>query len=178
MNKTLIALSLFAVLGTASSVQAASTGTINFSGKLTATTCSAAVDNQSADATVTLPTVGTNQLTSSGQTAGRTGFNISLENCQGSLTTASAFFEPGSTVDLPSGHLKNMGDAGLVSLQLRDGTSDEIIVAGNGSQASDASYIDVSSGSAQLPYSVEYFAEGATTAGSVESHVIYSIQYK
>ncbi|MDV5526881.1 fimbrial protein [Enterobacter hormaechei] len=181
MKKSAIALTLFAVLGaTVSSANAASTGTITFNGELTATTCDAVVDNQAANATVVLPTVGTNQLVNLGETAGRTGFNIALTNCQGTLKTASAFFEAGPTVDLASGHLLNKGGSATnVSLQLRDESSanGDVIVAGNGNQAANTTYVDVSSGSANLPYSVEYFADAATTAGTVISQVVYSIQY-
>ena len=180
MKNSAIALTLFAVLGaTVSSANAASTGTITFNGELTATTCDAVVDNQAADATVVLPTVGINQLVNPGETAGRTGFNIALTNCQGPLQSASAFFEAGPTVDLASGHLKTSGTATNVSLQLRDESSatGDVIVAGNGNQAANTAYQNVSSGSANLPYSVEYFADAATTAGTVISQVVYSIQY-
>lgn len=115
-----------------------------------------------------------------GDTAGRTGFNISLSGCSGTLQTASAFFEAGSSVDVSSGHLKNMsGDATNVSLQLREESGAEsIIKAGSSSQSTDATYFDVSAGTAELPYAVEYYADGVTTAGTVVSDVIYSIQYK
>ncbi len=72
-------MALFTVV--AFNAQAASTGTITFNGELTATTCDADVDGQGPDATIVLPTVGTNQLTAESQTAGRTGFNIGLSNC-------------------------------------------------------------------------------------------------
>ena len=39
-------------------------------------------------------------------------------------------------------------------------------------------YVDVISGTANLPYSVEYFADGTATAGNVTSNVVYFIQYK
>ncbi|MDA5483418.1 type 1 fimbrial protein, partial [Yersinia intermedia] len=39
-------------------------------------------------------------------------------------------------------------------------------------------YIDATTGSASLPYAVQYYANGATTAGTVVSNVVYSIQYK
>jgi major type 1 subunit fimbrin (pilin) len=181
MKKTVIALSVvFAVMAAATSVQAASTGTITFNGKLTANTCDAVVDNQAASATVTLPDVGTNVLDVSGKTAGRTGFSIALSNCAGSLQTASAYFEAGSTVDLPSGHLKNTtGSATNVSLQLRDGSSSSqaVIKAGNSDQRAGTTYVDISSGTATMPYFVEYYADDATGAGTVVSSVVYSIQY-
>lgn len=174
-------LALFSV--TAMNAQAASTGTITFNGELTATTCDADVDGQGPDATIVLPIVGTNQLTSEAQTAGRTGFTIGLSNCAGTLQTASAFFEAGSTVDLTTGHLKNIStDAAAatnVSLQLLDeGNSEAVIQAGNTNQTANTTYYDMSSGSAELPYAVQYYADGATTAGPVVSNVIYSIQYK
>jgi major type 1 subunit fimbrin (pilin) len=181
MKKLVIVSALAAVFGSVGLAQAASTGTITFNGELTATTCEVMVDGQAADALVTLPTVGTNQLTAAGNTAGQTGFNMALSNCAGTLTTASAFFEAGASVDLVTGRLKNMtGTAENVSLQLRDAshTSQQVIQAGNTNQTIETTYVDIASGSANLPYYVEYYAEDATKAGTVASNVIYSIQYK
>lgn len=181
MKKLAIVAAVAAVLGSVGMAQAASTGTITFNGELTATTCDVIVDGQAADATVVLPTVGINQLTTAGQTAGRTGFNMALKDCAGTLKTASAFFEAGSSVDLVTGRLKNVsGDATNVGLQLRDGSSasQAVIQAGNSNQTNNTTYVDVATGSANLPYAVEYYADGATTAGTVVSNVVYSIQYK
>lgn len=181
MKKLVIISALAAVFGSVGMAQAASTGTITFNGELAATTCEVMVDGQTADALITLPTVGINQLTAAGNTAGQTGFNMALSNCEGTLKTASAYFEAGASVDLVTGRLKNMtGSATNVSLQLRDGSnaSQNIIKAGNSNQTENNTYVDVAGGSANLPYSVEYYAEGATEAGTVASNVIYSIQYK
>ncbi|MCW2485662.1 type 1 fimbrial protein [Candidatus Symbiopectobacterium sp. NZEC127] len=159
---------------------AASTGTITFNGQLNANTCDVVVDGQAADATVVLPTIGTNQLSTTGQTAGDTGFTLALNNCAGTLETASAFFEAGATVDSVTGRLNNTGTAVNVSLQLLDGSSPSraVVEAGNQSQVNGNTYVDITSGSANLPYIVRYFAEGATTAGTVVSNVVYSIQYQ
>ncbi|MGL5389018.1 MAG: fimbrial protein [Enterobacterales bacterium] len=181
MKKLVIVSALAAVLGSVGMAQAASTGTITFAGELTATTCEVLVDGQAADALVTLPTVGINQLKVAGNTAGQTGFNMALSNCEGTLKSASAFFEAGASVDLVSGRLKNMtGTATNVSLQLRDASnaSQKVIQVGNTNQIKETTYVDITSGSANLPYFVEYFAEDATGAGTVASNVIYSIQYK
>ncbi|MFH0265620.1 fimbrial protein [Vibrio rumoiensis] len=160
-------------------VQAADTGTITFNGTLTASTCDVAVEGQASDVMVTLPTVSTSNLASVGETAGSTPFSMSLSGCTGTLTTASAFFEAGTSVDPSTGRLKNTGgDAGLVSLQLKDGSNDEVIKAGSSEQIANTTFVDVASGEAVLPYAVEYFAEGTTTAGTVSSSVTYSIQYK
>ncbi|MGR7254658.1 fimbrial protein [Klebsiella aerogenes] len=184
MKKIISSAALLALFSVAAmNAQAASSGTITFNGELTATTCDADVDGQGPDATIVLPTIGTNQLTTAAQTAGRTGFNIGLSNCAGTLQTASAFFEAGSTVDLATGHLKNISNdpapATNVSLQLLDeGNAEAVIQAGNSNQTANTTYYDTSSGSADLPYAVEYYADGATTAGPVVSNVVYSIQYK
>jgi major type 1 subunit fimbrin (pilin) len=161
--------------------QAASTGTITFNGELTANTCDVVVDGQTADATVVLPTVGISQLNGATQTAGETGFVMALNNCSGTLQTASAFFEAGASVDSVTGRLKNLtGTASNVSLQLLDASSSSraVIEAGNANQVTNTTYKDVTSGSATLPYAVRYYAEGATTAGTVISNVVYSIQYQ
>jgi major type 1 subunit fimbrin (pilin) len=180
MKKVIIAASIVAALASVSA-QAASTGTITFNGLLTSSTCDVTVAGQGADALVVLPTIGTNQLTGPTQTAGRTGFNMALKDCAGTLKTASAFFEAGSSVDVTTGRLHNMtGTATNVDLQLRDASSasQAAIQAGNTNQIVNTTYVDVSSGSATLPYAVEYYANGATTAGTVVSSVVYSLQYK
>lgn len=181
MKKLALIASLAAVIGTQGMAQAASTGTITFNGELTANTCDVVVDGQGADATVVLPTVGTNQLDGATKTAGETGFVMALNNCSGTLQTASAFFEAGASVDAVSGRLKNMtGTATNVSLQLLDASSPSqaVIEAGNQNQVTSTTYKDVSSGSASLPYAVRYYAEAPTTAGTVVSNVVYSIQYQ
>ena len=106
---------------------------------------------------------------------------MALNNCSGTLKTASAFFESGSSVDPVTGRLKNIsGTATNVSLQLLDASSASraVIKAGNQSQVSGTTYVDVSSGIANLPYAVRYYAEAPTTAGTVISNVVYSIQYQ
>lgn len=178
MKKT----SLFIALGlgvSVANVHAADTGTITFNGELTASTCSVAVDGQTENATVILPTVSTSNLSAIGETAGTTAFSMALTDCAGTLTTASAFFEAGASVDAATGRLLNTGgDAGQVSLQLKDGANDSVIKVGSSEQVTNATYADTSTGGAILPYTVEYYAEDATTAGTVSSSVTYSIQYK
>jgi major type 1 subunit fimbrin (pilin) len=175
-------LSLLSLLGaTAMPTYAASgTGTINFEGTLTGSTCDADVGGSGSDASIELPVVSISQLTNAGDTAGRTTFTINLTGCSGVLTTASAYFESGASVDPTSGHLTNTGGSATnVSLQLLDGAgSNTVIKAGSTSQIDDTSYSDIQTGSAQLPYAVEYYADDTTTAGNVSSNVVYSIQYK
>ncbi|AHG20262.1 fimbrial protein [Chania multitudinisentens RB-25] len=181
MKKLTILASLIATCGFVSMAQAASTGTITFNGMLQANTCDVVVDGQTEDATVILPTVGVNQLDEATKTAGETGFVMALNNCSGTLESASAFFEAGASVDSVTGRLKNLvGTAGNVSLQLLDASSpsQDVIQAGNQNQVTNTTYVNVSSGSASLPYAVRYYAEAPTTAGTVISNVVYSIQYQ
>ncbi|MDI6427750.1 fimbrial protein [Cronobacter dublinensis] len=185
MKKLALSLSLAAAIGFAATAQAASTGTITFEGELTATSCDVKVDGQGADATIKLPTLGISQLDTAGKTAGRTNFLMELTDCEGTLKTVAAYFEAGASVDPVTGRLKNAtgtDNAKNVSLQLRDGSSSSyaVIKAGNASQATDTTYIayDATKGTANLPYAVEYYAEGATAAGKVNSSVVYSLMYK
>ncbi|WP_418611792.1 fimbrial protein [Klebsiella pasteurii] len=185
MQKSIINLSIAAVLGLAAvSAQAASTGTLTFNGELTDTTCDVDVAGQGASATITLPTVGINELSAAGNVSGRTAFNMNLTNCtvgtKGGHSTVAAFFQPGSTVDLGTGRLQNMtGTATNVSLQMRDASNSfAVINLGNTDQVTKTAYKSVATGSAQLPYTVEYYAEDATTAGTVSSSVVYNLMYK
>lgn len=190
MQKSIINLSIAAVLGLAAiSAQAASTGTITFNGELTDTTCEVDIEGQGSDATVTLPTVGINELAAAGDVTGRTAFNMNLSKCSigtAGHSTVAAFFQPGSTVDLSTGRLKNMtGNATGASLQLLDPSNNYAVInVGNTDQVNNTAYVAINTsagaglGSAQLPYAVQYYAESLTTAGTVSSSVVYNLMYK
>ncbi|RXV68731.1 type 1 fimbrial protein [Burkholderia stabilis] len=183
MKKALISLTAIALPAFAPLAHAAD-GTINFTGELMAQTCTIDVNGTvtPAVATVTLPTVSTGKLTASGETTGQTGFVVGLKNCSGPATAASAFFENGPTVDLASGNLNTTAGAGAatnVQLQLVDASNGSTIKAGNTDQNTNTTRIALdASGNANLPYAVQYYATGATTAGSVNSSVTYSINYQ
>lgn len=162
--------------------QAVEGGTISFSGLITGSTCEVNVGGAGADAAVVLPTVGADTLNEATKTNGKTRFTLDLSGCTGALSQAKAYFEGGNTVDNATGRLKNTDSTGAtnVSLQLRDGQDNSVINAGDATQAGSSSsgYVDISSGSASLPYYVEYYAEDAVTAGAVASQVTYSLVYK
>ncbi|WP_314387255.1 fimbrial protein [Pseudomonas brenneri] len=169
------------VAATVSSAALASDGKIDFNGELKAETCKVAVNGASGanGTTVTLPTISTASLTTAGQVAGQTGFNIELSDCSAAIKTAAAFFESGGSVDPASGNLKNVsGSATKVQLQLVDATNGQAIMAGNTAQVTSTSRVDVANTSAILPYAVQYFAQAATTPGTVVSSVTYSINYQ
>lgn len=186
MKKSVISASVVAILAAASlSAQAASTGTITFNGELTDTTCEVDINGQGSDATVILPTVGVNQLTASGETTGRTSFNMNISDCvigtEGGHAKVSSFFQAGNTVDLSTGRLKNVGGTATnVDLQLLDASNSfNPINVGNTDQVNNTAYVDIQAdGTAYLPYAVEYYANAQTTPGTVTSSVVYNLQYK
>lgn len=186
MKKSVVSASVCAILTIATfSTQAASTGTITFNGELTDTTCEVDINGQGSDATVVLPTVGVNQLTASGDTTGRTSFNMNISDCvigtEGGHSKVSAFFQPGNTVDLSTGRLKNVGGSATnVDLRLLDASNNYApINVGNTDQVNNMAYVDINAdGTANIPYAVEYYANAQTTPGTVTSSVVYNLQYK
>lgn len=185
MKRVLSAMPLSALMLSSSMAMAASTGTITFNGELTDTTCEVDINGQGSDATVILPTVGINQLTTSGNTTGRTSFNMNISDCvigeKGEHSKVSAFFQPGNSVDLSTGRLKNVGGSATnVDLRLLDASNSFApINIGNTDQVNGMAYVDIKAdGTAFLPYAVEYYANGQTTPGTVTSSVVYNLQYK
>lgn len=153
----------------------AADGTITFNGEVTAQTCSITTPG-GADFTVNLPTVASSALSAAGQTAGRTGFAITLANCPaGQVAT---YFEPGSTVDNASGRLNNQGTAGNVQVQLLGDNGQPIPVQASGTAQANSQWVSVASdGAASLDYAAEYYATGAATAGDVATSISYTVIY-
>lgn len=183
IKKSVISLAVAFLPVIAMSSAYASSGTITFNGEVTSSTCEVGINGGNADATVTLPTVPTSALPADATTAGRTTFTINLSNCVLSdpHTKVVAFFEGGASVDPTTGRLINTaGTAENVSLQLVDGVNSNPINAGDETQRTSNTAATVSDlNKATLPYAVQYYAEGAAAgAGSVNSHVTYSIHYQ
>lgn len=182
MGKLLLATIITTTFSVAS-IQAASNGTINFTGEVLDKTCDITINGDASPATVVLQAVDKSQLDTVGATAKRTGFNIELRNCAGSasVSSAAAFFENGSTVD-PTGYRLNNTitdgtEAANVQLQLVDAPTGNAIKIGSPDQHTSSSTYDLSSGSATLPYAVEYYATDEATPGLVASSVNFTINY-
>ncbi|MGL4545567.1 MAG: fimbrial protein, partial [Plesiomonas sp.] len=159
----------------------AADGTIDFQGRLIEQTCSITVEGSVNPhlASVTMPSVSTSALSAAGMTTGRTNFEIELSNCSGSAATAAAFFDAGADVDPVSGQLLTTGSATNVRLQLLDNNANgAVIKAGDMSQLTNTSRVTIVGGKAILPYSVQYIATGAATAGTVFSSLLFSINYQ
>ena len=177
MKKTLLALPL--LLLATSSVFAAD-GTITINGQVTDKTCTVNAGTTK-DFTVTLPTVSQSVLAVAGNTAGRTPFTINLTGCTAGSKVAT-YFEPGATVDFNTGRLNNAtGTATNVQVQLlgSNNTAIPVLAAGAGGIQTNSQLVDVSgTGAADLNYYAEYYATGASEAGSVATTVKYTIIYQ
>lgn len=160
----------------------AADGLINFNGQITAQTCDISGNGGGVDFTVTLPTVSQQTLSTAGQWAGRTPFNIALSNCSPATGNVAVYFEPGSTVDLRTGQLLNDtgdGQATNVELQLLNQDTTAITLWAADLAATNSKSVALEDGAATLNYYVQYVAvNGASTDGLVASRINYTIAYE
>jgi major type 1 subunit fimbrin (pilin) len=177
MKKTLLTAALVASFGVAAvasqSAQAASGGTINFSGKVFADTCTVAVNS---GATVTLPPVMVSAFSGAANTvAGATNFNIALTGCDTNITNAQMAFS-GSQVDTSTGNLKNSltSNNSNVEIQLLSGTN----VVNTQTQANAPKISLAGTGAGSTTLTAQYISTSATTtAGLVASTVAFTLTY-
>ncbi len=106
---------ILGMLAVASSSTLAYDGTINFTGKVVAQTCSVATGSRSLS--VVLPTVSTTTLSADTKTAGLTPFLLQLTGCTVNLPTSgadkvNAYFEPNANTDYTTGNLTNTASSG------------------------------------------------------------------
>ncbi|WP_233840802.1 hypothetical protein [Dyella sp. 2HG41-7] len=176
MKKTLMTAAVIAGFGIAAfastSALAASTGTINFSGKVFADTCTVNVNGGS---TVTLPPVMVSAFGGAANTvAGATNFNVALTGCDTNISTAQMAFS-GTNVDTTSGNLKNSltSNNSNVEIQLLSGAS----VVNTNTQAN-APKITLTSGAGTAALTAQYISTATTTtAGLVTSSVNFTLTY-
>ncbi|KVL24393.1 fimbrial protein [Burkholderia ubonensis] len=178
-KKALSILLATAGLVTAASSAHAADGTITIMGEITSQTCSISGNGGGKDFTVDLPTVSTSALSSTGTTAGRKPFKLSLTNCTSGSGNVSVYFEPGTTVNAGTGNLLNAtGTAKNVEIGLlnKNGSS---IKLGAAQAQQNSQVVAITGGSAELEYAAQYVAMGgAATAGTVNTSVMYSIAYQ
>jgi major type 1 subunit fimbrin (pilin) len=175
MSKRLVSTALAATIaaaGFAPTAHAASTGTINFSGKVLADTCTISVNGGS---TVALPTVMTAAFGSTvGTVAGTTPFTVALSGCDTNTASANMQFS-GSNIDAATGNLNNTASGGSdVQIQLLN-DSDAVI---NTSTQANAPVIAVTGGAGSTQMKAQYISTStATTAGLVSSTVDFTLTY-
>ncbi|MCW8807827.1 MAG: type 1 fimbrial protein [Rhodanobacter sp.] len=178
MKKTLLSAAMIAGFGMAAlapmNAQAASSGTINFSGKVLADTCTIAVNGGS---TVALPTVMTAAFGSTvGTTTGATNFTVGLTGCDTNMTSAQMAFTTGGNVDSATGNLKNAAASGSnVEIQLLSGAS---VINAQSSANAPAIAVDTT-GAGSTTLTAQYISTAtATTAGLVTSSVGFTLTYQ
>jgi major type 1 subunit fimbrin (pilin) len=160
----------------------ASDGTVTFNGALVASTCTVVVNGGgSATGTVTLPTVATSLLATTGDTAGVTQFTLNLAGCGliTGLTTVNVFFESGAGVDPSTGNLINLTGGGAANVVVQLFPANDLttqIKPGLYPQVK-ATDILLADGSGTLNYAAQYYALDTTTAGAFSSNVTYSLIY-
>ena len=183
MKKTLLSAVLIASFGVAAlasmSAHAASSGTINFTGKVITDSCVVSVNGSgTSTGTVGLPVVFNSVLSTVGNVAGKTPFTIGLTGCDSNVTSAQALFT-GSGIDTTSGNLINTGTATNVEVQLLAGTT-TVMPLQNSTAAGQLSPVGtLSSNATTLSYSAQYVAVGgAGAAGTVLSTVGFTLTYQ
>ncbi|PXW53360.1 major type 1 subunit fimbrin (pilin) [Grimontella sp. AG753] len=195
MKSLLLVPMVITAISLVNTVNAATSGTVNFSGKLTDQTCQVVLNNgTSASGTVTLPTVSKELLTGGGgYTAGKTPFTLTLTGCKASTTTfgVTAYFPETAYTD-SGGHLKNIETgttaANRVVLEIvqKNGTTETVLKIGK--PITDASYqfttVAAGATSVTMHYAVRYkntWVSGSqynTTPGKVKGIAIYELAYQ
>ncbi|MDQ8051195.1 fimbrial protein [Luteibacter sp.] len=195
MKKTLCSTALIAALGLVATQASATDGTITFNGQVTDATCTitgGGAATGTGNLTVTLPTVSTTALPSTGTVAGSTPFTLNLgggTNCTNGKT-AALWVETTATpaLDTATGALKNQASGGSnVQVQMLNGNDNQPINLGinaavvNGQSLISANHqpaATIAGNTATLKYVAQYYAaNAAATPGAVTTYLTYSMQY-
>jgi major type 1 subunit fimbrin (pilin) len=150
--------------------QTPTTGTINFTGSITAVPCE--IDTSATDSAVTMAKVFANDFTGVGTTTGTTNFKIALKNC-GDTTNGATVTFTGTTDSANPQALKTSGDATGVALQLIDDTGTPVSV-GTASKA-----YAIAEGSNTFNFAARYIATSATVGGGqANATALFALTYK
>jgi major type 1 subunit fimbrin (pilin) len=182
MKSTLLKAMAISAIALASQAAFASDGTINFTGELTAQTCS--INGTAADGnrnvSVTLPAATQSSLAIVGATSAETAFQIALTSCTPATGTVRTRFESGPNVDAATGELLTSGAGASAGLRIQLLNQDRSVIAVGTSDASQNSAPStITTGAATLNYIARYHRVSATAlvAGAVTSSVTYSMAY-
>jgi len=157
----------------------ANDGTIEFTGMVTALTCTINGAPGAENFTVPLPPVSTSSLTAVGSSAGRTPFSITLTGCTPNNGQVATYFEPGDTVDMGTNQLiVDAGGAENVQLRLLNSDFSKIL-AGAAQASQNSTPVSIDAGNATLNYYVEYAQNGllGATPGAANSRIQYTLIY-
>ncbi|WP_233588389.1 fimbrial protein [Herminiimonas sp. KBW02] len=163
----------------------AATGTVNFTGSISASTCVVSAGGAGANPTVTLPSVAKDELKAVGAVAGRMPFGFQLTGClmddpggaPAPVKKVGTHFEGGGNVT-SNGRLKTTLTG--VELQILNYGDTTPVMLGADVASQNIHYFDINTtaGTANLQYWVEYYAAAANPApGALTSSVVYSLIY-
>lgn len=177
MMNRLSGAALLLVLITGTAWGATDSGTINFTGSITASSCT--VGSPTA---VALPTIPKSLLQAQNSNAGRTRFTISLSACTlATVTKVGLSFKNTANIDQTSGYLKNhAGTAPGVQIRLLNDAWLPINFVTNANSTAVAPSAVDGSGTATLTYYAEYFAPSAATvnSGTVSATIDFDLFYE
>ena len=196
MRKLLLVASVTVAISLVNTAYAATSGTVNFSGKLSDQTCQVLLNNvTSASGTVELPPVSKERLSTSFSQAGITPFTLKLTGCKASSTAFGvlAYF-PRTTYITEFdalGFLKNMetgttaADGVMLTIYKNDGSTERQINLGKPITDSGYQFTTVAANatSATLEYSVRYInfrstSDSPVTVGKVKGIAVYELAYQ
>jgi major type 1 subunit fimbrin (pilin) len=150
--------------------QTATTGTITFTGNITAVPCE--IDTSATDSAVSMAKVFANDFTGIGSTTGTTNFKIALKECGDGADGATVTFT-GTTDSTNTQAFKTTGDATGVALQLVDDTGTPISAG-----AASKTYT-IAKGPNTFNFAARYIATSASvTGGQANSTALFSLTYK
>ncbi|WP_354692727.1 fimbrial protein [Phytobacter sp. RSE-02] len=196
MKKLLLVASVTAAISLLNIANAATSGTVNFSGKLSDQTCQVVLNNgTSASGTVTLPAVPKEKLAAKYAQAGKTAFTLNLTGCKASTTSFGvlAYFPQTAYIEDANnyGFLKNLetgttaADGVMLTIYQKNGTTEKQINLGEPITDSGYKYTTVAANttSAPLEYNVRYINYRTTgsspvTAGKVKGIAVYELAYQ
>jgi major type 1 subunit fimbrin (pilin) len=193
MKSLLLVPVVITAISLVNTANAATNGTVNFSGKLNDQTCQVVLNNgSSASGTVTLPNVPSDKLATSFSTAGKTPFTLKLTGCKASTTAfgVTAYFPGNSYSSASTGVLLNQETgataAQYVNLQIlqKNGSTETAVQIGK--PITDASYkyttVAANATSATMNYAVQYIntynSSVVIKPGKVKGIAVYELAYQ
>jgi len=177
MNRVFIPAMVASVI-LSSSAMAASSNTITFMGEVTDQTCSININGSAAAPVVLLPSVATSVLAKSADTAGTTNFDVGVSGCTANpagMNVSSEFV--GNNISSTTGNLANSGTASNVEIQILDTTGKDIDFRNAFRGAGDLA-LQANETQKTASYSVQYYATGAATVGTVQASMQYAVSYQ
>jgi major type 1 subunit fimbrin (pilin) len=166
-------------LGAAMNASAATTvngGTVHFKGDVVNAAC--AVNMNSFDQTVQLGQVRTAKLAKAGDKSAPVGFNIELNDCDTTVSSAASILFDGVSVPNKTDVLALQGSAAgsatNVGVQILDATGAPVVVDGSAGSTAHT-LID---GTNKIPFQAVYYATGQATAGTANADAAFKVEYQ